>query len=260
MGAVAVRAAAAAGAWLKPRAMTRTERFISVPLMVFVFFLIFAFFGIPPLHVVPVWGPSMQPTLQIWNLPAPLERFSLSGWIHYDPNKKPEVGSIVYFRIPDTRLREVKRVARVEPDKGLWVVPDNQGVSGEGSDNSDLYDWIPGDCVLGIVDSIYTPKTFVRSFSEVGKWQNLIEFSFPPRQARFSPSRERVALIFQENVLIADYKGNSILVKNCSFSEWKSNNQFTVFVQKGGREYEKVICVDPDLKIKEVMLTEVILP
>ena len=181
MGAVAVRAAAAAGAWLKPRAMTRTERFISVPLMVFVFFLIFAFFGIPPLHVVPVWGPSMQPTLQIWNLPAPLEGLSFSGWIHYSSELKPEVGRIVYFRIPDhPRLYEVKRVARIDPKKGLWVEPDNSGVSGEGSDNSEVYDWIPFADMIGVVDAIYTPKTLIRSLSEEGRFVNWAAVNMGP--------------------------------------------------------------------------------
>lgn len=126
------------GAWIRPRAMTRTERIIFVPLTFVVFFLICALVGVPPLRVIPIWGPSMQPTMAVWSLPAPFEGLSFSGWIHYDPDASPELGNIVYFRIPGTRICEVKRVAKIDNRGRLWVVPDNQGVSGEGSDNSDL--------------------------------------------------------------------------------------------------------------------------
>jgi len=171
---------ARAGTWLKPRAMTRAERIVSFPLGFVVFLIIFMFFGCPPLRVVPVWGPSMQPTMAVWSLPAPLERLSFSGWVHYDPTLEVQEGSIVYFRVPHTRFYEVKRVARIDPEKGLWVVPDNQGVSGEGSDNSDLYDWIPWNCILGVVDGIYTPQTLIRSLSEEGRFFNWAAINIGP--------------------------------------------------------------------------------
>lgn len=151
--------------WLKLRPMTRTEKIASVPLALFVLFLLFALVGVPPLRVTPVWGPSMQPTMAVWSLPAPFEGLSFSGWIHYDPDASPELGNIVYFRIPGTRICEVKRVAKIDNRGRLWVVPDNQGVSGEGSDNSDLYDWIPPHCVIGVVDAIYTPQRFFQQQS-----------------------------------------------------------------------------------------------
>lgn len=96
----------------------------------------------------------MQPTLTVWNIPEPWARFSFSGWVHYDPAIKPQVGSIVYFRIPDTRVYEVKRVTEIDSQDRLWVIPDNSGVSGEGSDNSELYDWVELSWVIGVVDKI----------------------------------------------------------------------------------------------------------
>lgn len=175
--------------------------------IIFVLFRI----GIPPLHVIPIWGPSMQPTMQVWNLPEPWEKWSFSGWVHYDPEKKPEVGSIVYFRVPNTKLREVKRVSEINDLGLLYVLPDNTEVSGEGSDNSDLYEWLCPESVIGVVDRIGTPIRTIRWFTPEGQFKNYLETNYghtssvrltdrsavvykDNRVCRLSPRREVLAL------------------------------------------------------------------
>lgn len=155
----------------------RIAVWILVPLVILV---VLMFWGIPPLNIIPVWGPSMQPTLAVWNIPEPWARFSFSGWVHYDPDIKPEVGSIVCFRIPNTRVREVKRVTKINDAGELWVKPDNPGVSGEGSDNSDIYSWVNPNWVIGVVDSAFTPTRTARWFTPSGRFRNLIEVRVRP--------------------------------------------------------------------------------
>ncbi len=159
--------------YLKFRAVSSKKERVAVWILVpVVLAIVLMFWGIPPLNIVPVWGPSMQPTLAVWNIPEPWARFSFSGWVHYDPSQKPELGSIVYFRIPNTRIREVKRVAKESAEGKLWVLPDNPGVSGEGSDNSDLYDWIEPEWIIGVVDKMFTPSRAVRWFTPEGRFRN----------------------------------------------------------------------------------------
>ncbi len=159
---------------------SRGERIAIWVLVPVVFIVILMFWGIPPLNIIPVWGPSMQPTLAVWSIPEPWAQFSFSGWVHYDPNKKPEVGSIVYFRIPNTRVFEVKRVAKINDEGELWVEPDNPGVSGEGSDNSEIYDWVEPSWVIGVIDMAFTPYRALRWFTPEGRFRNLIETSVRP--------------------------------------------------------------------------------
>lgn len=160
---------------------TKGERIAVRILIPVVLVVVLMFWGIPPLHIIPVWGPSMQPTLAVWNVPEPWERLSFSGWVHYDPERKPEIGSIVYFRIPDTKIREVKRVAKINSEGELWVEPDNPGISGEGSDNSELYDWVKPEWIIGVVSAMLTPARTARWFTQAGRFYNQITFKDPPR-------------------------------------------------------------------------------
>jgi RNase P/RNase MRP subunit p29 len=164
-----------------------------------------------PGHVVPIWGPSMRPTMAVWNLPSPLESLSFSGWVHYDPDREPEIGNIVYFKVPNTRFREVKRVAKINESGDLWVTPDNSGVSGEGSDNSELYDWVPRDSVKGVVDNIYTPARFFRIFTLSGRLRNWVEMEYSPEK-RFLGAAVFVVRHSPDYFVVLD-EGNVVLIR-----------------------------------------------
>lgn len=160
--------------------LSKRERVAVWILTPVVLIIILMFWGIPPLDIIPAWGPSMQPTLVVWNIPEPWERFSFSGWVHYDPEVKPEIGNIVYFRIPNTRVYEVKRVTKINDAGELWVKPDNTGVSGEGSDNSDIYSWVNPNWVIGVVDSACSLSRTLHWFSERGRSINKLSLMMCP--------------------------------------------------------------------------------
>lgn len=190
--------------YLKFRAVaTERERVAVWILIPAVLVIVLMFWGIPPLNIIPVWGPSMQPTLAVWNIPEPWARFSFSGWVHYDPAMKPQVGNIVYFRIPNTRVHEVKRVTKINNGK-LWVEPDNPGVSGEGSDNSDLYKWLCPESVIGVVDAIGTPTRAIRWFTAEGRFRNWVELKTSPKDILWMEEEGLVAVGNQVHRLSGD--------------------------------------------------------
>lgn len=179
--------------YLKFRAVSsRRERIAVWFLIPVVMAIVLMFWGIPPLNIIPVWGPSMQPTLTVWNIPEPWDRFSFSGWVHYDPDIKPEIGNIVYFKVPNTRVHEVKRVTKINGSGELWVEPDNWRGSGEGSGYSDLYEWVPGDWVKGIVVKAYNPKHWDRR-RHGQEFENRVELRLPRDIIEFKSGR-RVAV------------------------------------------------------------------
>ncbi|MFA6694884.1 MAG: hypothetical protein WCS44_08665, partial [Bacillota bacterium] len=66
--------------YLKFRTVLSKRERIAVWILVPVtLIIILMFWGIPPLNIIPVWGPSMQPTLTVWSVPEPWARFSFSG-------------------------------------------------------------------------------------------------------------------------------------------------------------------------------------
>ena len=166
--------------------------------------------GIPGASLVPVWGPSMRPTMAVWHVPAPLESLSFSGWVHYDPDREPEIGNIVYFKVPNTRFREVKRVAKINEEGALWVTPDNSGISGEGSDNSELYDWIPRDDLIGVVDDVYTPARFFRTFSSYGQLRNWVEMRCGPGYVKWRDLGLLVATVEEDLVRVWNNPDSSV--------------------------------------------------
>jgi len=125
----------------------------------------------------PTLGPSMEPTLPY-----------IGG---YTDCEKPDntatqlkVGDIVRLSGDSPLGYSVKRVAEIDPDRGVFVRGDNADWSADSSYGADQDDparevWIPFSAVLGRVTAIWSPRRALRSLSGSGRYQNWIEFVTP---------------------------------------------------------------------------------
>lgn len=199
---------------------SRKEWLKTILVFVILFGVVSVFIGAPYIGWWPAYGRSAWPTMKWWTFPP-----YHSGYYHVDyDNKNPEPGNIVWFKVPGSKwwdpstwpLSEVKRVEKVEIRNGkpqMWVTADNYGLSGEGSDFSDVYDWIPTNKVIGVVNSIWTPTRWNRSQTSAGRFRNLIEFRFSPKFYDFYEKRIELKHGQKEKIMIFDREGSFIEYK-----------------------------------------------
>jgi hypothetical protein len=142
-----------------------------------------------PIYVPPMFdwhlvqGRSMWPTIK-WLNTFP----HLSGWVHtVTLETAPNVSDIVVFRLPNSRFAtQVKRVAKKRYNFGLaewelWLSADNAGMTGEGSDFSDLYKWVPTRNIIGVVDQMWPRSMPIDCSAEDQELAYWAQFSFPPK-------------------------------------------------------------------------------
>jgi hypothetical protein len=186
-----------------------------------------------PIHVPPLFGWHLVQGRSMWPTIKWMEKWPhISGYVHINKDLAPSENSLILFRVNNKRFsQEVKRVeySQLNPLTGIreyWVATDNAGVTGEGSDFSNQYKWIPQTWLIGVVDKIWTPTRASRSKTVEGKLRNWIEFNYPPSRQHWSPSQENVAV--DSNPLRVYAPGNRLVtsLQDCCFASWQGDSQF----------------------------------
>jgi len=116
----------------------------------------------------------------------------VSGYVHINKALSPAEGSVILFRVKNRRFAKVAKRAKysqINPVTGAreyWVSADNAAMTGEGSDFSDQYKWVPEAWLIGVVDVAWTPLRAFRSGTVGGKFQNWTELNLPPESMKRS--------------------------------------------------------------------------
>jgi hypothetical protein len=112
----------------------------------------------------------------------------LGGFAHVVRGQLPEKpGQLMLFRALNDGAVCLKRLA----SKGVaengtqkfWVSADGKGVNGE---DSDQYGWVPARNVIGVVDSLWSPKRAWRDLTVGGRFRNRLEFTCQPGEYAWS--------------------------------------------------------------------------
>lgn len=147
----------------------------------------------------PTLGRSMEPTLPALGGFCKLEKLA-------DPMGQLRPNDIVVVD-GGTLGYSVKRVADVDPARGLYLLGDNADHSMDSSFGADgkspwRETWVPFDEVRGRVTDIWSPERALRSRDKwTGDFRNLIEFAFPPAQIRYI-SGHRAVVDIDDSVIV----------------------------------------------------------
>ena len=158
---------------------SRNSRFVAILIAAVITVMLFGLFGTRLFHWYPIMGSSMQPTIPY-----------LGGYVKLGRPEEIRVNDLVLLN-GRTLGFSVKRVAKINPRKGFYVLGDNQDHSMDSSygvikDDLRQEVWIPSSEVAGKVVSIWSPKRAWRSIKGE-KWRNQIEFNFPPSRYMYGP-------------------------------------------------------------------------
>jgi len=187
---------------------------------------------IVPIHVPPLFGWHLVQGRSMWPTIKWLDSWPhISGYAHISKTQHPTENSLILFRVNNKRFsEEIKRVesSRDNPQtrtREYWVTADNSGVTGEDSDFSDQYKWVPQTWLIGVVDKIWTPARTSRSKTVNGQFRNWVEFNYPPSAQYWSPRQENVAV--DSNPLRVYAPGNKLVASlpECYFAAWHGDNQ-----------------------------------
>lgn len=127
----------------------------------------------------PVMGHSMEPTLPY-----------LGGYFHLqpvaDPAKDLRVNDLVAVR-GSALGYAIKRVAKVSPSRGIYVLGDNTDRSADSSFGANKADpahqtWVPFTQVLGRADDLWSPQRALRARTAQGRLENRVELLHNPQK------------------------------------------------------------------------------
>ena len=180
---------------------------------------------------VPVVGRSMQPTLPCFG-----------GYVKTIQAKHYKSGDIVCLN-GQTLGHSVKRIAKVT-SKGLYVRGDNTDRSMDSSFGADARNpfkevIIPFTEVKGKVIRIWSLQNAFRSLTAEGRFQNWVQFHFPPRQRQASGAW----VLVEEDILVMAFSAGTQpkyfhgrLCTNFTkgrFSIWQRNSRVDIDLIKG---------------------------
>lgn len=194
----------------KPMERTASS-YLAVFFLVFsVATIVFLSFFSRSVGLYPIGGLSMEPTIH-QPLYVPFGEVGTQhrgAYVHIIKNvPNIEVGDIVLFTTqnPDggRDFEDVKRVAKITKNKAVWLSSDNVGWTG--ADSRD-YGWVEASRIVGVVDNIFSPRRFFRSFSQSGRLRNVMELKFAPEQMEWSEDGRYVAIAAGSVVEVFDSK------------------------------------------------------
>lgn len=170
----------------------------------------------------PTLGRSMEPTLPALGGFCKLEKLA-------DPMGQLRPNDIVVVD-GGTLGYSVKRVARIDPAQGLYLLGDNIdrsmdssfGADGK-SPNRDV--WVPFDELKGRVTNIWSPERAWRSRTAEGRYVNAVEFMYNPRTTTYGPRHAFVAKAGDKWVVVEGGRRTEITAP-VSKVEWRAGRLY----------------------------------
>ena len=170
----------------------------------------------------PVMGHSMEPAFTF-----------VGGYFQAEVAKDIRINDIVVLD-GKTIGYSVKRVAKIDAQKGVYTLGDNTDCSmdssfGANSNDNTRETWIPFAEVRGKVTDIWSPARAWRHYSPTGQFQNWVEFTYAPRLVNWSPTGDYVVVCREDKDVADVYHHTSrvpVLSISGRFKMWLDEKSF----------------------------------